>query len=93
MPGTSIPKVFFLLSPKVAARNDSADGKKSARVSFPTTDLAESNPIVAEPPETARPVGREITFLEELACCPALLESDTHEEVCPRERKEAVDVL
>lgn len=60
---------------------------KSARVSFPTIGLAESDPVVAEPPETARLVGREITFLEELACCPALLESDTHEEV-PTQGKE-----
>lgn len=76
-------RVFFYYLQKVAARNYSAD-KKNARVSFPAIDLAESSPIVAE---SARPVGREITFFEELACCPALLESDTHEEV-PTQGKE-----
>lgn len=61
--------------------------KKKLRVSFPTIDLAEFNPIVAEPSEATRPVGREITFFEELACCPALLESDTPAEV-PTQGKE-----
>lgn len=66
----------------------SSDGKKKKlHVSFPTIDLAEFNPIVAEPSEATRPVGREITFFEELACCPALLESDTPEEV-PTQGKE-----
>lgn len=80
-------KGFFLLSPKSSCKKLFCRWEKSPRVSFPTTDLAESDPIVAEPPEAARPVGREITFFEELACCPALLESDTHEEV-PTQGKE-----
>lgn len=78
---------LFQYLQRVAARNYSVEGKKNACVSFPTIDLAESDHIVAEPPKAARPVGREITFFEELACCPALLESDTHEEV-PTQGKE-----
>lgn len=77
----------FSVSPKSSCKKLFCRWKKNACVSFPTIDLAESDHIVAEPPKAARPVGREITFFEELACCPALLESDTHEEV-PTQGKE-----
>lgn len=81
-------KGFFLLSPKCSCNELFFRWKKKKlHVSFPTIDLAEFNPIVAEPSEATRPVGREITFFEELACCPALLESDTPEEV-PTQGKE-----
>lgn len=77
----------FSISPKNSCKKLFCNGKKNACVSFPTVDLAESDHIVAEPPEAARPVGRVIAFFEELACCPALLESDTHGEVSGKGRK------
>lgn len=81
---------FFHSLQRVAARNYSVDGKKKSMCFFSNhwpCSLAQSNRIVAEPPEATRPVGREITVSEELARCLALLECDTCEEM-PTQGKE-----
>lgn len=82
--------ILFPFSPKSSCKKLFCRWKKKSMCFFSNhwpCSLAQSNRIVAEPPEATRPVGREITVSEELARCLALLECDTCEEM-PTQGKE-----